>query len=271
MQRKLIAIDLDGTTLNDNQIITKETEATLTRLRKEGHIVSIVTGRPYRNSYYYYQQLKMDTPIVNFNGAWCHNPSDQMWKNGYHKRLDRDLAVSMLSLKNNAEVQLIAAETMSGIYIQGDFIPYPDFFPEGEEVSKKFTAETLLEDPTSLGIFTASEAHQPTIEEQIIHTFGNAVEVRTWGGEAPCLEVVAAGVQKAMGVEQIAHYYGIKREDILAFGDQANDFEMIQYAGHGVVMNNGIEELKQIADDLTERTNHEDGLAHYLQNYFKLA
>lgn len=271
MARKLIAIDLDGTTLNDTQKITPETQHTLNQLRKEGHIVSIVTGRPYRNSYYYYQQLKMNTPIVNFNGAWCHNPTDHTWENGYHKRLDRDLAVSMLSLKEHKEIQLIAAETMSGIYTQGDYVPYPDYFPNGSEVSKKLTPETLLENPTALNIFTAGEDKQPFIEEQIIDTFGKAVEVRTWGGDAPCLEVVTAGVQKAMGVEQIAEYYGIKRQDILAFGDQANDFEMIQYAGHGVVMQNGIEELKNISDDLTTKTNDQNGLAHYLQNYFKLA
>lgn len=271
MQRKLIAIDLDGTTLNDSQKITQETQKVLNELRKQGHIVSIVTGRPYRNSYYYYQQLKMDTPIVNFNGAWCHNPTDHRWENGYHKRLDRDLAISMLSLKEHPEIQLIAAESKDGIYIHGDYVPYPDYFPEGSDVSKQLTAETLLEDPTSLEIFTISQETQPHIERKVIETFGEAVEVRTWGGEAPCLEVVAAGVQKALGVEQIANHYGIKRKDILAFGDQANDFEMIQYAGHGVVMSNGIEELKEIADDLTKKTNQEDGLAHYLSTYFKLA
>lgn len=272
MQRKLIAIDLDGTTLDDNQTITLETQDVLSRLQKQGHIISIVTGRPYRNSYYYYNQLNMRTPIVNFNGAWCHNPSDQTWENGYHKRINRELAVSMLSLKDDPEIQLIAAESRDGIYIHGDYdyIPYPDFFPEGTKVSKEFSAETLLEDPTSLEIFTTSEKTQPIIEQKIIDAFGEAVEVRTWGGEAPCLEVVSAGVQKALGVEQIANHYGIKRNDILAFGDQANDYEMIQYAGHGVVMSNGITELKEIADDLTEKTNHESGLAYYLKNYFKL-
>lgn len=270
MQRKLIAIDLDGTTLNDEQMITEDTQEVLSKLRRQGHIISIVTGRPYRNSYYYYNQLKMETPIVNFNGAWCHNPTNHSWENGYHMRLNRDLAVSMLSLKENPEIQLIAAESRDGIYVHGDYIPYPDFFPEGTKVTKKLTAETLLEDPTSLEIFTTSEETQPIIEQEIIAAFGEAVEVRTWGGDSPCLEVVSAGVQKALGVEQIANNYGIKRKDILAFGDEANDYEMIQYAGHGVVMSNGINELKEIANDLTEKTNHENGLAHYLKQFFKL-
>lgn len=270
MNRKLIALDLDGTTLNDIQQISSETQQVLNKLRNEGHIISIVTGRPYRNSYYYYDQLKMDTPMVNFNGAWCHNPQDSTWEHGYHKTLSKDLAISMLALKDDPEVQLIAAESRDGIYVQGDFIPYPDFFPEGIEVSKQLSAETLLIDPTSVGVFTNTQQNQPLIKERIIENYGNAVEVRAWGGLTPCLEVVAVGVQKAMGVERIASYYNIKRQDILAFGDEENDYEMIQYAGHGVVMKNGNDRLKAIADDLTAVTNHENGLAEYLTRYFKL-
>ncbi|GEL68086.1 Cof-type HAD-IIB family hydrolase [Marinilactibacillus psychrotolerans] len=270
MNRKLIALDLDGTTLNDTQQITLETQEVLNKLRKEGHLISIVTGRPYRNSYYYYNQLKMDTPIVNFNGAWCHNPSDKKWEHGYHKTLSKDLAISMLSLKDDPEVQLIAAESRDGIYVHGDFIPYPDYFPEGIEVSRQLTSETLLVDPTSVEVFTNTQLNQPIIEERIIKNYGNAVEVRTWGGLSPCLEVVAAGVQKAMGVERIASYYNINQKDIIAFGDEENDYEMIQYAGEGIVMKNGNERLKAIANDLTAVTNHENGLAEYLTRYFKL-
>ncbi|EXJ24208.1 Hydrolase (HAD superfamily) [Alkalibacterium sp. AK22] len=270
MNKKLIALDLDGTTLNNESKITAKTVDILDRLRQAGHIVSIVTGRPFRNSYYYYNQLKMTTPIVNFNGAWCHNPSKENWSHAYHKTLNKELALSMLSLRSNPEVKLIAAESRKAIYVEGEFVPYPDFFPQGIEVSRQLTAATLLEDPTSVGVFTTTSQAQPLIEQKIIEQYEDTVEVRMWGGESPCLEVVAAGVQKAIGVERIASYYGIERKDILAFGDQENDYEMIQYAGQGVVMSNGIDRLKSIADDLTDFTNNEDGVASYLENYFSL-
>ena len=59
-------------------------------------------------------------------------------------------------------------------------------------------------------------------------------------------------------------------KNILAFGDEANDYEMIQYAGHGVVMKNGIDSLKEVSDAITSVTNHENGLANYLSTYFDL-
>ncbi|MDN6295411.1 MAG: Cof-type HAD-IIB family hydrolase [Alkalibacterium sp.] len=270
MQKKLIALDLDGTTLNNQSQITKETQYIIEKLKKEGHIVSIITGRPYRNSHYYYKQLTLDTPIVNFNGAWMHNPSQKSFNHGYHKTLSKDLALSMLSLKDNPDVQLIAAESQTSIYIEGEYIPYPDFFPEGIQMSKQLRPDILQEDPTSIGVFTTTSNYQKKIEQSIIEKYKGSVEVRMWGGTTPCLEVVAAGVQKAMGLERIAAYYNVSRENILAFGDQENDYEMIEYAGHGVVMSNGTKRLKSISNDITQRTNDENGLADYLKDYFKL-
>lgn len=73
-----------------------------------------------------------------------------------------------------------------------------------------------------------------------------------------------------MGIEEIAKSYNIPKENVIAFGDEANDYEMIQYAGHGVVMKNGVDSLKEISNDITSYTNHENGLAQYLKKYFDL-
>lgn len=269
MNRKLIALDLDGTTLNNQSQISQKTSEVLTRLKKDGHIVSIATGRPYRSSRQYYAELQLDTPIVNFNGALCHKPTELAWESQYHKTLNREIAIDMLSLRKDMDIQLIAAELRDSVYVDDDFVPYEDFFATGKSMSFKLSEDTLKEEPTAISVFTGKE-NQQVITDKIIHRYGDAVEVRTWGGLTPCLEVVAAGVQKALGVERIAQVYGVQQKDILAFGDENNDYEMIQYAGHGVVMNNGIDELKSIADDVTDFSNHDDGLALYLEKYFRL-
>lgn len=269
MKRKLIALDLDGTTLNGQSMITQKTSAVLAQLKKAGHVVSIATGRPYRSSRQYYAQLNLDTPIVNFNGALCHKPNELAWDSQYHKTLNREIAVDILSLRKEMDIQLIAAELRDSVYVDDDFVPYDDFFATGKEMMFQLSEDTLKEEPTAVSIFTGHE-NQKVIIDKIIKRYGDTVEVRTWGGQTPCLEVVAAGVQKALGVERIAQVYDIKQEDILAFGDEANDYEMIQYAGHGVAMKNGIDELKAIAKDVTDFTNAENGVANYLENFFKL-
>ena len=54
--------------------------------------------------------------------------------------------------------------------------------------------------------------------------------LKTWGGESPVLEVAPAGVSKDTGLDVLRKAYDIKRDDIYAFGDEMNDFEMIGYA-----------------------------------------
>ena len=271
MDKKLVAIDLDGTTLNNQSQLTQKTEEAIRKVIEQGHIVSIATGRPFRTSQQFYQQLNLDTPIVNFNGAWCHHPRDYNWENGYHKRLDRDVALSFLPLKRYNIVKLISAESRAHVYVdRTDEETYTMGSPLQNTHTIPFNEETLDESPTSVNVFTADEHFIPFMQDKIIDLYGDSVEVRTWGGPTPTLEIVAAGIQKAMGVEQIAKHYNISQENIIAFGDEANDYEMIQYAGLGVVMLNGIDGLKEVSDDITSHTNNDDGLARYLNEYFNL-
>ncbi len=272
MDRKLIAIDLDGTTLNNQSVLTPETEQTLKKLTDQGHIVAIATGRPYRTSYQYYEQLQLNTPIVNFNGAWCHHPSDRNWEYGYHKSLDREIALSFLPLKKFPVVRLLSAESKDKVYVDrlGE-----ETYSNGPSIkkfnAKAFTSKNLKENPTSVNVFTQFEKNLPFVQEQILDDYSDTIEIRTWGGLSPALEIVSKGIQKAMGIEEIAKSYNISRANVIAFGDEANDYEMIQYAGHGVVMKNGIDSLKELSDDITPHDNHDNGLAKYLNKYFDLS
>lgn len=270
MKRKLIAIDLDGTTLNDQSEISPLTERTIKQLSQMGHIVSIVTGRPFRNSFWYYDQLELDTPIGNLNGAFCHHPHYSNWKRAYNRHFSKEIALNLHSLAKYPVVELITVETLDTLFVDRKNFPAHRFIGQHIPKMELLSKENLNEDPLAITIFTETEDFQPFVKDKVLGEYGDQLEVRTWGGNLPCLEIVQAGVQKAMAVEVIASEYQIDREDILAFGDEDNDYEMLQYAGLGVRMKNGIEGLKEVSNDTTHYTNDEDGLAHYLRDYFDL-
>ena len=77
-EKHLIALDLDGTLLRNDKTISSRTKETLLTLKQQGHHVMIATGRPFRSSVQYYQELGLQTPIVNFNGAFVHHPQYPM-------------------------------------------------------------------------------------------------------------------------------------------------------------------------------------------------
>ena len=90
MDKHLICLDLDGTLLTDEKKISPYTKDVLTTLKQQGHELMISTGRPYRASVPYYKELKMTTPVVNFNGAFVHHPTDFNFVNK-HETLDLDV------------------------------------------------------------------------------------------------------------------------------------------------------------------------------------
>ncbi|CAO3564997.1 unnamed protein product [Mortierella alpina] len=81
------------------------------------------------------------------------------------------------------------------------------------------------------------------------------------------LEISAAGVNKGLGLQKYCEANRIAREDVVAFGDLLNDAEMLQFAGLGLCMGNGHDDMKALADRVIG-TNAEDGLAKEVESWF---
>ncbi|MEJ7197678.1 HAD-IIB family hydrolase, partial [Staphylococcus epidermidis] len=88
--------------------------------------------------------------------------------------------------------------------------------------------------------------------------YAENIEHRRWGAPFPVIEIVKRGINKARGIEQVRQFLNIDPQHIIAFGDEDNDIEMIKYAQHGVAMDNGLQELKDIANETTF-SNNDDG------------
>lgn len=281
MQRQLIAIDLDGTTLNNESKLSPLTVRTLRELNKQGHVVSIATGRPYRSSASIYQELGIRRPMVNFNGALCHFPGQTAWTGRYHQGLTREIALELLAQQNDLAIDLMLVEGQDQLYSRRVTFGDNEMARDGAQTIGIYdwmrlderailSNDATFADPTALLLLSQRE-RQSEIQKNIQRSFGDYVDIHTWGGEAPVLEVVRQGVHKAIGVDTIAKYYGISASNVLAFGDELNDLDMLDYAGTGVMMRNGNQALQAVANDQTELTNDEDGLAHYLIERFGLS
>lgn len=268
MNEHLIVLDLDGTLLNDQQKISAITKETLMKAKAAGHHVMIATGRPFRASQMYYEELGLITPIVNFNGAFVHHPRDPKWKS-IHSPVNMRVVHDVIESVNNYEYNNLIAEVIDDVYIHREDQIMLNIFNTGNpRVRMGDLKVNLLEDPTSL-LIQANDIHVPIIRQHLQDVHAELIEHRRWGAPYPIIEIVRKGLSKAVGIDQIAKEMGIPRERIIAFGDEDNDLEMIEYAGVGVAMGNGIDLLKNIANEIT-LTNNEDGVAKILQERLKL-
>ena len=80
------------------------------------------------------------------------------------------------------------------------------------------------------------------------------------------IEINAKGVSKGNAAKFLTNYYNFKREEVMCIGDNENDISMIEYAGLGVAMGNGIDKIKEIADYVTD-TNENDGVSKALKKF----
>ncbi|MFC6201695.1 Cof-type HAD-IIB family hydrolase [Lactiplantibacillus nangangensis] len=268
MTRKLIALDLDGTTLNADSKLNQPTIQTMQRLQAAGHVVSIITGRSYQGSQAIYDGLQLTSPMINFNGSLGHLPH-QEWASEYQFTLNKAIVLALVKYREQLGINEIIAENKNSTMTAGQDLIAGKFFPEIAN-SPRLTPETLTRNPNSLVLLVQLDKRSAIID-WINDRFGDLVDVGVWGGPNAILEITSKGVHKAKGVAYLADYFKISRENIIAFGDEHNDLEMLQYAGLGVAMHNGTTAIKAAADDVTPYDNDQNGVARYLNDYFEIA
>ncbi|KAB7664709.1 Cof-type HAD-IIB family hydrolase [Bacillus sp. B1-b2] len=267
-EKHLIALDLDGTLLKNDKTISPLTKKVIKKAMDHGHEVMIATGRPFRASEAIYHELNLTTPIVNFNGAFIHHPKDKDW-GMYHSPLDIKTTRDIVEACQNYSFHNIIAEVIDEVYYHYHDEKLIDIFSMG---NPKVTTGNLLEfleaPPTSI-LIHAEEEDVKTIREHLSDVHADLIDHRRWADPFHVIEIVRSGLSKAIGLQKVSDYYQIPQKNIIAFGDEDNDFEMIEYAGRGIAMGNAINELKIRADEIT-LTNEEDGIAIYLNEALNL-
>lgn len=270
MKPHLIVLDLDGTLLTDEKVITTKTAQSIQLAKQQGHAVMIATGRPYRATEYYYQQLGLTTPVVNFNGAFVHHPLNHSME-AIHETLSLSVVKEVMETMQQFPWNNMVAEVKDDVYIQYHDELVLDNFKMGKPtITTGDIQHYLKEAPTSL-LIQADETDVEIIQNQLQQIHAEVVSNRVWNSPwGHVIEVFQSGLSKAAGLAHVSKWLDIPKERIIAFGDENNDLEMIDYAGVGIAMTNGIDELKAIADEVTTFSNNEDGIADVLNKRLQL-
>jgi Cof subfamily protein (haloacid dehalogenase superfamily) len=269
MKPYLIALDLDGTLLYDWQTISKKTKEYLIDLSKQGHKLVIATGRPFRSSESFYNELGLDTPIINYNGGLITNKNDSTFEE-FSLSIPKEYVIDVYE-KNADIIKNAFGEVKDDIYLLKDteeIRPLLHYF-NGATLTVGHFKDILKHDPNGF-LIVCHDGLAEQLEAYVKTHYDSKLLARNWGAHYNfVVELYTPQTSKGRGLEYVAKHLGFKKEQIIAFGDAHNDIEMLQYAGRGVAMKNAQDVLKQYADDITEFPNTEDGIVHYLENFFK--
>ncbi|TCD45901.1 Cof-type HAD-IIB family hydrolase [Streptococcus sp. X16XC17] len=266
MKKKIISLDLDGTLLNSDSQLSHYTIQTIKRVREAGHIVLIATGRPYRMADSYYKELQLDTPMINFNGSLVHIPHKK-WQWEQSSLIDKQYLIEFLKQERRFQADFIAGEYKKKFFVTQQHLDKidPKLFGVEEILPETLIQPNLItENPHSILMQTHAQ-DKYALAAEMTDYFNDEIEINTWGGPLNILETCAKGVTKAAGLTYLLDQLQADPQDLIAFGDEHNDIEMLQLAGIGYAMKNASNTLIPYADRMTEFNNDEDGVARELE------
>lgn len=279
MKYKLIAIDLDGTLLNEKKRVTVENKAVLKELMNRGIEVIIATGRRYYSAKELIAELEMDEAIIMANnGTIVRNmktddiittryfdPDDyySLIREGKDRKLHAITHVDHFSEGYDILVELEKNDTRYKNYLS--------------DIANRYrTIDDLLRysNPKALAIVYTGELEQLREFQHNLNSKYkgkyNAYLMHNLKNVGTMLEVINARGNKWVSVMEYAMSKGIKSEEIIALGDDNNDIEMIKNAGLGIAMKNATKEVRNASDIITEKINDESGVGFTLKEVFNL-
>ncbi|HEX7682290.1 MAG TPA: Cof-type HAD-IIB family hydrolase [Trinickia sp.] len=266
---KLVATDLDGTLLNSDHQLDPFTVATVRRLDEAGVQFVIATGRHYCDVAGIRDVLGIRPYLVTSNGARVHAPDDTMIHSrnlsgevvrrlvqpgivGEHGRVIVNLFADQAWLIDRDAPQLLAFHQDSGFRYEVIDMREHD----GGDIAKV--------------LYIGEPADLAQIAARLEAEFGRALYVTY--SLPDCLEVMTSNVSKGRALRFVLDRLGVHAEHCVAFGDNMNDIDLLETAGHPFMMNNANPDLLARLPSVPRiGNNFEAGVAHHLRKLFSIA
>lgn len=267
MDYKLVAIDMDGTLLNNENDISERNRRAIEKAGDKGVYIVLATGRILKSALSYSRRLNLNKPIISCNGAVI---SDADGKIIYESLLDRETTRKLIEIgnKNNIYYHIYTEDAFySNVYVEEVL----KFYQIGDSDNSQIDYH-LFEDPEEIingdlniykFFFLDQDEKKLEILRNQLSELDNISISSSWSNN---VEVMGKNTSKGHGLKYLCERLNISQEEVIAIGDNENDLPMIDYAGMGVAMDNAIDKVKAVADIKTLK-NDEDGVARIIEKY----
>ena len=287
MSIRLLALDLDGTLLNSRGVLTQRNCGAIAEARRLGVRVALVTGRRFRDARPLALELGLDVPLIAHNGALTKHA--RTLETVAMRLLPLDAARAVLSVGRAEGADALVSDDPHGAgvlvydHLSEDNYALVKYIAwsrriHGDEVEQSVRRVASLEEyldhePVHIA-FSGNYATMKRLDKTLRRELGESVKVLSTlypKQDFALVDVLHPEVSKGVGVAATAAEYGLKREEVMAIGDNFNDLEMLDYAGTAVVMGNAEtalrDSLSRTRDFHLTATNDEDGVAQAIEKF----
>ncbi|WP_297820129.1 Cof-type HAD-IIB family hydrolase [uncultured Lactobacillus sp.] len=267
---KLVAIDLDGTLLNDEGKILPNSIKVLKHIRNEDVKVVLTTGRPLVSVKPFLEELGLNNSskqyVITFNGSIIEDTNGKVIQEAtfnFQTFVDFELWADNINLYNQLETQDTLYTTSTCIPIDGAHESW-----KNKLQMKVTTLHDLIEIPKKPAMLKIMAVSTKEKLDKIQNTIPKVIKekLNLIRSEPEYLDFAAPNVDKGWALRKLAQYLGLKDNEIMAIGNADNDIPMIDFAGIGIAMEASTPRLLEIADYVTT-SNNVDGIEKAIQKY----
>ncbi|MCJ7840430.1 Cof-type HAD-IIB family hydrolase [Lederbergia sp. NSJ-179] len=270
---KLLALNLDGTLLQDNGRINKVTREAIEFVRDKDVKIILTTSRNFPSAKRVAKSLKMEDHIVAHHGAFIGKELD---KPVFIKRIPEDLTNEIIGLLESfsCQIKVIHEQFMIGnkmslpnhlrarvVFQKANRLAYSEQYVDHlrEELQDNPISPTMIE---ILFEHKNDRADAKKVFEELYD------EIECIESSPFQLTIVPTKVSKLRSVQYLCEQHGIKREEVVAIGSDLDDLPLIKWAGLGVAMGNAPAEVRKAADWIT-RSYEDNGVAYMVKEHFR--
>lgn len=273
MDYKLICIDLDGTLLNSEKVISSENADAIKAAIKKGVKIVICSGRIYSGALVFAKKLNLKGPLISCNGALI-------------KEIETDETIYSNYLNSEDCQKVIQICHKYKIYFHvyiGDTL-----YTEKLEYSSLFywnkNKDLQLDDKIDIKLVNniseiINENRDAVLKIVVISKDSEILKecrkevsliksISVTSSDLINFEVMNYGVNKGTAVKVIAEKFNILKNEIIAIGDNENDIEMFEFSGVKIAMGNAENCVKEVSDYIC-LNNDENGVGHAIKKYIK--
>lgn len=268
---KLIALDLDGTLLDDQKRLSQKNKEALEKCADLGIEIVPCTGRIWKGIPEFIQNLKGVHYAITVNGAVIEDLVNH--KTLQEKKMSVETALSLIDLGKKYHI-------MYDAYVNGQGYGESRFMDHMEDYNTPVNLRQMILDtrkpvprledhlkemdvPVEKLNYYFDNMDERAEVKKILENMDNVIVSSSFTNN---LEINGLGATKGDGILFLAEYLGCDRMQTMGFGDGENDLSMMQLAGIGVAMQNGMEKTKAAADYIT-LSNEEDGVAAAIEHF----
>ena len=258
---RLIAVDMDGTLLNNKKEITHATLDGINKMISKGFVFCLSTGRPYYGVKKYCEEIDGDIPLILYNGAIV--TFSKTNKVLLSTNLTADQSKRIIDIINHYDGTFIFWSNEK-LYVNKINDYTTNYFGISKATPTLIDKDFIIPHGEITKIIWFDEAEKLVEYQKTV--LKDIKDVNFFTSQPIFLEFVSQGISKAKAMEIIGKFYGISVSEMIAIGDGCNDIPMLEYAGLGVAMANADSLVKDKADYITS-SNEEDGVLKVINEF----